>query len=318
MNIFRRALRFFLIVLGLLVGFVLAAAAFFARYLIRPPREAVWATPDEIGLPYETVQFPAEDGIRLAGWFIPAPADSTRQGAAIVLVHGWPWNRLGTAAVDMFAKLSGNLALDFLRLAHALHLDGYHVLMFDLRNHGESAAAPPVTFGWQEANDVLGAVGYLNGRSEVDSGRIGVVGFSMGANALLHALPQTGLIQAGVAVQPTSAAVFAARYATDLLGPLGKLVLPVTEMIYKANGGPAFNALQPAFAVAGAGKTPVLFIQGTGDRWGSPEDVAEMAQATLGASGPLLIDTFHRFAGYQYAIDNPLVLSAFFEQHLPE
>ena len=316
MPIFRRVLRWLFLLSGIVAGFVVAIAAFFARRMIKPPRQPLWATPGDLGLAYEAVHFPAQDGLRLAGWFLPA-ADSRRQGSTIALVHGWPWNRLGDAAGDLLSNLTGSTPVDLLRLAFALHQDGYHVLMFDLRNHGESASSPPVTFGQEEARDLLGALAYLNGRAEVDSERVGAIGFSVGANAVLYALAQTGQIKAAVVAQPTTPAIFARRFAADLLGPLGKLVLPLAELLYLASGGSRLRLLRPAAATIAA-NTPVLFIQGNGDHWGSMEDVARLAAAVPQARGPLYVDTTHRYAGYQYIIDNPKIVTAFFEQHLPE
>lgn len=317
MSIFRRVVRFLFLLAGLIVGVVTAVAIVFARRLITPPRQRLWATPTDLGLPFEEVQFPAKDGTRLSGWFIPA-ANSHRKGAAIALVHGWPWNRLGEAAEDPVSTFSGATPVDLLRLAYSLHQDGFHVFMFDLRNHGESAGAPPMTFGQQESQDLLGALAYLNGRADVDKNRIGAIGFSMGANTILYALPQTSQIQAAIAVQPVTPSIFAARFARYLLGPLSLFTLPLVEAIYQAQGGMRFNAYQPTFAAAGAGRTPVLYVQGKGDEWGSMEDVAHMAAATPNVQGPLFVESLHRFGGYQYLVDNPKIATAFFEQHFPE
>lgn len=316
MRLFRRVLRWVFFLFGVLAGLVTAVAAFFAQRMIKPPRQRLWATPGDLGLAYEDIQFPAQDGIRLSGWFIPAVDDSRRDGAAVVLVHGWPWNRLGLTADDWYSGLEGSRPVDLLRLAYKLHQDGYHVLMFDLRNHGESAAAPPVTFGWQEANDLLGAVSYLNGRAEVNKDRIGAVGFSMGANTILYALPQTNQIKAAVAVQPTSADTFASRYGNDLLGPLSLAAVPLAEAMYQAAGGLRFAALQPAFPAAGAGQTPVLYIQGEGDQWGSVADVAQMAGNTPQADGPLVVEGTDRFDGYQYVVDHPELVTDFLAKNL--
>lgn len=315
---FRRALRWFFWVVGLLVGLIGAIAAILTRRMIAPPRSRLWASPGDLGLGYEDVQFPAQDGVRVAGWFIPAADSSRRKGATIVLVHGWLWNRLGTLSDDLFADLVGSRPVDLLRLAYALHRDGYHVLMYDVRNHGESAAAPPVAFGQEEAKDLLGALAYLNGRSDVDPARIGAIGFSMGANSLLYALPQTSHIKAAIAVQPTTIAPFNQRFAHHLLGPLARLVLPVVELMYQAAGGLYWRAYQPSFAAAGAGEVPLLFIQGNGDRWGDVEDVARMAEVAPNARGPLFVDATDRFDGYRYLIDHPMVAFSFFEQELPE
>jgi len=318
MSLFRRVLRLLFLLGGFAVGVVTAVAAIFAKRAISPPRQRLWATPADLGLDYEDVQFPAQDGVRLAGWFVSAPADSRRKGGTVVLVHGWSWNRLGEAAADSVSTLSGASPVDLLRLAYALHQDGFHVFMFDLRNHGESAAQPPVTFGVQESHDLLGALTYLHGRSDVDSQRIGVIGFSMGANTLLYTLPKTNDIRAAIAVQPTTATVFARGMARYMMGPFGTAVVPLMELMYQAAGGQRLSAYQPSFAAAGAGETPVLYVQGKGDTWGSMEDVARMAAATPCAAGPLFVDSTHRFGGYQYLVDNPKIATAFFEQHFPE
>jgi pimeloyl-ACP methyl ester carboxylesterase len=313
MSLFYRALRGLLFVIGFVAGLVGIIVAFFARQLIRPPRQRLWATPADTGLAYEEILFPARDGCRLSGWFIPT-ADAKRP--TIVLIHGWPWNRLGNAADDALSDISGSGPVDFLRLAFTLHHAGYHLLMFDLRNHGQSAAAPPVTFGLQEANDLLGALDYLQGRDDVDQERIGAIGFSMGANSVLYSLPYTDRIRAAVLVQPTSVGSFARRFGYDLLGPLSKLVVPLTELVYTALYGLHFGAIEPLFAAAGAGKTPILYVQGTGDRWGSQASVEQMAAATPAAVPPLFVETVHRFGGYQYLIDNPRPALQFFREQL--
>jgi pimeloyl-ACP methyl ester carboxylesterase len=318
MTIFRRTVRWLFLLAGFVAGIVVTMAAIFARRMINPPRQRLWATPGDVGLAYEDVQFPAHDGTRLSGWFVPAPANSYRKGATIILVHGWLWNRLGEAAADVFSNLIGATPVDLLQLTLALHRDGFHVLMFDWRNHGQSAAVSPVTFGREEARDLLGALAYVNGRQEVDAARIGVIGFSAGANILLYTLSETNRIKAGIAVQPTTISTYAARFSVDMFGLLGKVVVPVAELLYRLGGGPPLDAFRPATAVTAAGDVPILYIQGGGDPWGSPEDVAHMAAATPQASEPLIVETIDRFGGYQYLIAHPEIATAFFEQHFPE
>jgi pimeloyl-ACP methyl ester carboxylesterase len=283
--------------------------------MTRPPRRRLWATPKDAGLAYEDVEFPARDGLRLSGWFVPAADGESAAKATIALVHGWPWNRLGEAADNFLTNVSGGLPVDLLRLAHALHEAGFNVLMFDLRNHGQSADGGAVTFGLQESNDVLGALDYLASRPDVDEARIGTVGFSMGANAILFALPHAERMRAAIAVQPTSPSLFARRYASDLLGPLGKPVLALTDLIYSQVSHLPLKAIEPLMAAAGAGNTPVLYVQGKGDRWGSVSNVAQMVEKTPNAADPLFVDTHHRFGGYRYVVQNPEVLTAFFAEH---
>lgn len=312
----RRVLNLLGLVLGFAAGITVVVVAFFTRRMVAPARQSLWTTPAEMGMAYENVQFPAQDGVRLSGWFIPAARGTNRNGATLILAHDWMWNRLGDAAADLLANLSGTTPVELLRLAHALHFEGYHILMYDQRNHGESAAHPPVTFGQSEAHDLLGAIAYLHTRPEVEKSRVGVIGFSMGANAILYALPQTDQLGAAIAVQPTTADTYAEGYAQDLLGLPGKVVLPLVESAYSAFSGVRLAALQPAFAAAGAGETPVLFVQCKADRWGSMDDANRLRAATPEGEGPLYVDGVHRYQGFQYLIENPRIAVAFFEQYI--
>jgi hypothetical protein len=138
----------------------------------------------------------------------------------------------------------------------------------------------------------------------------------MGANAILYALPQTERIGAAIAVQPTTAATYAQGFAADLLGGLGRVVLPLVESAYSAFSGVRLNALQPSFAAAGGGPTPVLFIQCKADKWGSMADANQLRAATPRGEGPLYVDGDHRYQGYQYLVENPRIAVAFFEQYI--
>jgi uncharacterized protein len=110
------------------------------------------------------VTFPARDGTRLAGWYVPGT-----NGAAVILMHGSSSTRAATLAhLRMLAR------------------NGYGVLAFDARGHGESAGQANA-FGWRGDDDIAGAVRYLHGRAGVDPGRIGALGLSMGAEEALRA-----------------------------------------------------------------------------------------------------------------------------------
>lgn len=316
MNLFRRVTRLIIFLLGIAAGVIVAIVAFFSRHLLNPPRQRLWAVPGDAGLSYREVEFPARDGLRLSGWFLPCADDDSAPKPAVVLIHGWTWNRLGESGESLLTSISGGLQVDLLRLAYSLHEAGNHVLMFDLRNHGQSASGGPVTFGLQESNDLLGALDYLATRSDVDQERIGVVGFSVGANTLLFSLPHTDRIAAGVAVQPTSPSLFAERYARDLLGPLGPIVLALTDFIYQQVGHLPIAAIEPMMAAGGAGDTPILYVQGTGDRWGSVSNVAQMAAKSPHSAEPLFVETHHRYGGYRHVVQNPATVINFFQENL--
>ncbi len=105
----------------LLVGAIyvgLCALLFFSqsRLLYFPSRHH-FATPDRIGLTYEPVEIRAADGIKLDGWFLPAPQ---RRGV-LLFFHG----------------NAGNIShrLESLKIFHDL---GLAVLIFDYRGYGRS------------------------------------------------------------------------------------------------------------------------------------------------------------------------------------
>ncbi|MCB0037038.1 MAG: alpha/beta fold hydrolase [Anaerolineales bacterium] len=314
MSLFRRAIRTFLITITAAVSLIVAIAAYFARRVVKPPRQKLWATPDDVGLPYEDIQFPArQDAARLSGWFVPAVNGN---GKTIVMVHGWPWNRLGEAAEGLMANVLGASAVDLLRLAHTLHHAGYNVIMYDSRNHGESAEKGGVTFGFAEANDLLGVLDYLQTRSDIDHKHIGVIGFSMGGNTTLYALARTDMVKAAVVVQPTSMDHFTSRLGRNLFGRFGQIIVPLSEWMVQKMGGIPFNAVNPLYAAPAIRHTPVLFVQGQGDPWGSPANVQEIAQATPTTVDTLLVDSRTRYEGYRYVIDHPEILTTFFADYI--
>jgi uncharacterized protein len=115
---------------------------------------------------YEDVTFKATDGLDLAGWYRPS-----RNGAAVIVVHGGSSDRKGS-------------------VAHAAMLarHGYGVLLYDARGRGESDGSEN-NYGWGWTKDIAGALDFLRGRDDVDPGRIGALGLSTGADALLDVAP---------------------------------------------------------------------------------------------------------------------------------
>ncbi len=124
-------------------------------------------TPQELGLAYEDVAFKPRgwDDITLRGWLFPNPDAA----ATIVLVHGLDGTR------------SGNLELvrDLLR-------EGFAMLTFDLRGHGESDKAQ-MGAGLHEQDDVLGAVDFLLEERGAAPGTVLLMGHSYGAVIVLLA-----------------------------------------------------------------------------------------------------------------------------------
>ena len=156
--------KFTLTLILLLVVFVLVFSITSFYRQTHPARWPAQETPKNHGLDYEAVEFKSADGIQTKGWFIPAGKEKR---PAILAVHGF-----------------GADKSDLVILAPFLNKAGYHLLLFDLRGHGEHQGSA-TSFGYQEQKDVAGALEYLLSRPEVDPGKVGGIGFSMGASALV-------------------------------------------------------------------------------------------------------------------------------------
>jgi dipeptidyl aminopeptidase/acylaminoacyl peptidase len=184
--------------LGLLL---LGAAALFVRAVWM--QERFWDYPRPgaarpADLPaLEDVELRTADGLRLKGWWWPS-----RDGAAVVLVHG-----LGQTRTGLLAE------------ARLLAAAGYGVLLFDLRAHGESEGASS-TWGDQERGDVRAALAHVRARPGVDPARVGLVGFSIGAAAVAEVAGEDPAVAATVLLSPFNTLWLAAAYDFRRFGAL--------------------------------------------------------------------------------------------------
>jgi len=129
------------------------------------------------GIPVQEVQFRAADGVRLDGWLAIASA----QAPTIILVHGFKGSRL-----------------EMLPYARFLYKGGYNVLLYDSRGTGASDGWG-IALGAREPDDVIGAVRYLKGRSDLTGKHFGLLGISLGAGIVLMAAAREPAIAATVA-----------------------------------------------------------------------------------------------------------------------
>ena len=159
---------------GLAAGIYLAfigvrGSKLLVRPSVRPfvpdPTDAP-ASPADLGLAFESVRFTTDDGVTLAGWFIPSARDTR---TVVVVLHGFSGNRLPELAAFV----------PWLRERH-------HVLQFDFRGHGESDPGI-VTLGTHERRDVAAAVRFVEERG---LGPTALFGVSMGAATAIVAAPE--------------------------------------------------------------------------------------------------------------------------------
>jgi dipeptidyl aminopeptidase/acylaminoacyl peptidase len=171
-----------LLIIALIILAVLAAIIWnISVYSQMPKRKSLELLPE---VPFEVVSW-TNAGETIIGWFIPPPLQSNSNGAAdsatdsqtststapaIVIAHGWSSNRAS-----------------MLRYVSSFHEEGYALLLYDARGHGESGAVRAAS-GLTMRDDLRAAIDYLCNRPEIDRKRIGVVGHSLGAFGAVLAL----------------------------------------------------------------------------------------------------------------------------------
>ena len=164
-----------------------AAVPVFAALVVMPfamalmvthaPRWAIQET--SLDIPHLQVALETPDGRRLSGWYVPS-----RNRAAVLLSHGSGGSRERVAAhIRMLARA------------------GYGVLALDNPGNGESDGhANGLGSNAQPAVDA--AIRWLSRRPDVDPGRIGGFGISLGAEVLLEAAAREPRLRAVVADGP--------------------------------------------------------------------------------------------------------------------
>jgi uncharacterized protein len=119
---------------------------------------------NNLGVAHENVKFTTSDGLELEGWYIPS-----RNGAAVI---AFPGRNGPQKQTRMLAR------------------HGYGVLLFDRRGEGKSEGDPHA-FGWGGERDIKAAIAYLQRRADVDPGRIGGIGLSVGGELMLQTAAET-------------------------------------------------------------------------------------------------------------------------------
>jgi pimeloyl-ACP methyl ester carboxylesterase len=107
-----------------------------------------------------------EDGIRIAGWYVPAGSGAGPDAPTVVLVHGFKANKSG-----------------ILRYGEALHED-FNLVVYDARNTGRSTGTQ-TTAGVFEQRDLTAVLDWLE--REKSPEHVGVLGNSLGAATALAA-----------------------------------------------------------------------------------------------------------------------------------
>ena len=211
----------------------------FYRALGRP------VTPSEVHLPYEEINVIADDDVKLNSWLIKARGSAK---GTVIYLHG-----------------VGDCKIDGIRLAKLLYDHHYNVFLYDARRHGESDGVF-CTYGYFEKYDVLKIIDYLESRTDVRLGKIGVFGTSMGAAVAIQAASIDKRIAAVVAENSfaTLRSIFDDYQRRLIQLPfhfLRNIVILRSELMAKFKA----SDVSPLVAVKTV-RIPVLFIYGQNDK----------------------------------------------------
>jgi fermentation-respiration switch protein FrsA (DUF1100 family) len=228
------------------VGLAVGLAWMQVDAFLHPRRLPPLDLPSNRGAEYRDVTFVTSDGVTLRGWYLPS-----QNGAAIILGHGFGSRR---------------------RLKPALLLarHGYGVLTFDWRAHGQSEGEMS-TLGYYEMRDVEAALAWLQAQPDIDAGRIGMLGESMGAVTAIRAAARLPAIRAVVVECP---------YA-DLEESIGNVwagtglpafpMVPLQIVFGEWASGLDLDDMQPLADVARISPRPILIMTGGQDPITGPD-----------------------------------------------
>jgi alpha-beta hydrolase superfamily lysophospholipase len=218
-------------------------------------------------LRFEDVSFKVRDeqtgeSLRLAAWWVPHP---DVDGRCAVLIHGYADAKVGAVA-----------------WAPTWHALGYHLLILDLRAHGESGGKF-CTGGYFERHDVNAVLNLLRAERPAETRQLVLFGVSMGAAVAVAAAAErarSGLddLDALVLESPFADFAGAALAHMDRLGLPGSPFAPAAVALAQRLGGADCSAVRPAKLLAEV-TCPVLIIRAEDDAYLPPADVQTLDAA---------------------------------------
>jgi pimeloyl-ACP methyl ester carboxylesterase len=280
--------------LGMLVFAVfLASTIRHAVTLVRPPRLAVNAQNIQRDLPEaQQVTFQGIDGVKLVGNFVPP-----RNGAAVILMHGLYANRE-----------------QLLPEARLLADHGYGVLIFDNRAHGDSGGTT-ATWGQLESEDAARAVDYLQHRTGLPAGKIGLLGLSIGGTAALRETAADPRVGALVVEATYSSMGEEVQFMYSRYGALSEWP---ARWVAQLLGRLDYSQIEPRDIVCGLSTRPLLLVYGSEDPDVPIAEAHRMAAAACRADALVVVNaTSH--GRYLESADAQMYatrLVGFFDEHL--
>lgn len=205
----------------------------------------------------------SSDGVRLAGWYVPAALNPQPDGPTVVMSHGWNDNKSGM--------------LEQLVFFH----DRYNVVLFDYRNHGQSGDSQ-TTQGIHEQRDLVAVIDWLVETKGPET--IVLWGQSMGGHSAVNVAAADPRID-GLILDVTHS-----RLRVPMVNRIRDAGYPFGEVGYLAiwvgtwmrTGVDVFSN-EPIDAIQHLGERPVLLVAGGQDTTIPPSDTDAMRAAAASA-----------------------------------
>ena len=257
------------------------------------------------------------DGITLEGWFMPTKGKAK---GVVICNHFSPGNRYGYAGHLKGWKNAGGFEVNFLPKYKALIQAGYHVLAYDLRNHGFSAAGQnggynPGLFEWK---DVIGSLRYVRSRKDLKEINIHLHSICLGGNSTLVAMrkqpEEFKEIKSMILIQPLSGSALVKKISSKLL--LGRKGEEAFEEAYREIAGFRVKDSSPIIDAEHV-KIPTLVVQVKDDSMTYPTDIQAIYDAIPTKKKELLWikGTKLRFKGYTYFSEKPRQMIEWYNKH---
>ncbi|MEO1522795.1 MAG: alpha/beta fold hydrolase [Cyanobacteria bacterium J06633_2] len=285
-----------------------------SNMMVKPFQSPLFDSPTNYNLDYEDVEFKARDGVTLRGWLI----NGGKERVIIQSHFGVQCNRGGWSPKGKGPIKPWKEDIKFLRQAKYLSEHGYSVLVYDLRGHGESdlGTIPWVSWGPEEAKDIIAAVDYVSTHPNFENASIGLLSICMGAASTTYAyglsdgLVSRENVKALIAVQP-----LLYSYFVKALGLPGFMERSSANVSRQRLG---FDMAKPNFIDDAPNiNVPTLVMQNKNDPWTNIDMVHSYYNALTVEKEMRMLDLdASRFAAYDYLGCAPEAFIGWFDKHL--